>query len=79
MPQFRIEMLIDSQAEFEITNKISIPFYKIMVYYKNILKIKLTLKKNKKKIKQCVVVSKIGITAGLVSIREVSALFSSHG
>ena len=72
-------MLIDSQAEFEITNKISILFYKIMVYYKNILKIKLTLKQNNKKIKQCVVVSKIGITAGLVSIREVAALFSSHG
>ena len=65
LSQIRVDTLIGSQIEFEITTEISIQFfYQIMLYYKNkLFKIKFILtQKYIKKYKRAVV-HKIGITA----------------
>ena len=78
LPLIRVVMLIDSQALFEITNLIRNPFYQIMLCYKIYSKLNLYKRKTNYKYIR-VVVYKIGITAVLISIREVAALFSPHG
>ena len=71
LPHIRVETLIGSQANYEITIKISIYFYKIMISYEK----NSTLNTKVSKFK-FTVIYKIRITAGLTSMREVAALSS---
>ena len=72
LPQIRLETLIDSQANYEIKIKITIYFYKIIISHEkySTLNTKVSTNSNLQ------LFIKIGITAGLTSIREVAALSS---
>ena len=71
LPQIRVETLIGSQANYEIKIKITIYFYKIRMSYEKYSTLNYTNTKISKNSNL-----QLRITAGLISIREVAALFS---